>query len=212
MFSYNFYTRKRAIQKNIQLMLMNMKGTNPRKCIATKHSLKLEYLGIIVKQVESFQVWKLSSCCRSHDLRRCDYAIVDSVMHSQDAPSGTKGLLPQVLAVLPTERSQLSAPYQDCFSWRELLPSTWTVFNKWSMKGQLGTTPKSHSHVNLPVRLAEACPDPHLSSSSPSIQSCFFPVPSPPLVPRAHSEKPPLLSSLSQNLPENPTWTSWCKE
>lgn len=94
-----------------------MKETNPGKCITTKSSLKLEDLRITVnKQVENFQVRKLSSFCHSHHFHRYNYVVVDAVMHSQDPPSGMKDLLPQVLEVLLTEGPQFSACYQDCFS------------------------------------------------------------------------------------------------
>lgn len=78
----------------------------------------MEDFGIIVNKYVKMSglKGKLSTFCHSHNLLRCDYVFVDSMMHSQDPPSGTRELLPQIPEVLPTENPQLSAPYQDCFS------------------------------------------------------------------------------------------------
>lgn len=71
-----------------------------------------DFRRIVNKQVEKFLDLKaeLSSFCHSHNLLTCNYAVVDSMMHSQDPPSEMKDLLPQMLEVLPTESPQLLAP------------------------------------------------------------------------------------------------------
>lgn len=55
-FHITSYTGKRAIPKKLQLMLMDMKETNPGKFITTKSSLKLEDVRITVNKMENVQV------------------------------------------------------------------------------------------------------------------------------------------------------------
>lgn len=61
--------------------------------------------------------------------------------------------------MLDTESPHLSAPDQDCFGWREPFPPTYTVFNKWPRKGQLGTALKGLTTSDLTVGLAEVSPE-----------------------------------------------------
>lgn len=56
-------------------------------------------------------MFRLESCLHFATviIYRCNSVVVDSILHSQDPPSGMKALLSQVLEVLPTESAELPA-------------------------------------------------------------------------------------------------------